>query len=547
MQFWQWLMTPHPRLVAEDERRRAQLLLQLLTLLIPGVLIADTMYQIMLHGMSEFWKVSLWFSVLIVGFLIGDFLLCRAGYFRASAVTFMVIVNLGIIITPLIGEPRNLNLLVYFVLPILFNFVFFNQRLALLNLAFAWVVGIGMGLYVEEYGVWRVINEPLIYILIITIIQVVAFHYQADLLKRKNSQVAASEERYRQLVELSPESILVYGEDGVLFANHAAYRMFQAEESQDIIGIPVENLIAGTDTAATVRVALQKRLSSDLIRQGEETLVTLKDGRQLPFEITSAPITYQGQPARLVISRDISSRKEMETERINLRLQQEQMRLLSDLASGLSHDIKTPLTVILAKTYMLERRLVNPDHKEHLETINKQVSYLQGLVDSLITLFRLDHAPQLNFEAINTEGLLHQVEGTFIPLAETRGVTLQSDIPDMLPKILASEQELQRAFNNLIENAIRYTPSGGSVTLRAFPEPDSLMVEVSDTGIGMTMEDQEHAFDRYYRAPVARERVTGGSGLGLAITKRIIELHAGSLTVQSEVGRGTTFRVSLPT
>ena len=131
------------------------------------------------------------------------------------------------------------------------------------------------------------------------------------------------------------------------------------------------------------------------------------------------------------------------------------------------------------------------------------------------------------------------------PLAQTRDQEIKMQIADSC-EMFADPGKLAQVCYNIIENAIKYTPNGGTVTVSLHKSGRDAVLDISDTGVGIPPEDLPHIFDRFYRVDKARSRDTGGTGLGLSIVKQIVRLHAGSVNVQSEVGKGTTFTVQLP-
>ena len=133
----------------------------------------------------------------------------------------------------------------------------------------------------------------------------------------------------------------------------------------------------------------------------------------------------------------------------------------------------------------------------------------------------------------------------FLPMAEKAGIRLEADFPPQIPQAHADIGLIERALSNLLDNALRYTPAGGRVTVRLIQQQRKIMVQVSDTGCGIAREELPLIFDRFYRVEKSRTRTTGGAGLGLAITQKILEIHQSRITVESEVGEGTTFTFSL--
>jgi signal transduction histidine kinase len=215
-----------------------------------------------------------------------------------------------------------------------------------------------------------------------------------------------------------------------------------------------------------------------------------------------------------------------------------------------SHELKTPLMVFRAG---VERALVDPrvppEILQSLDETLAQINTMTELVESLLTLARADEgrAP-LALEASDLRDLLNDVVETAGMLGESAGVTVTSTMPPEPVRLSVDRHRIREMLLNLVTNAIKYTPHGGTVDLRLAEHGDSVSFTVRDTGIGIAPGDLPHIFERFWRADPARSR-TGerpGTGLGLAITKWIAEAHGGSITVQSRPGRGTMFTVRLP-
>jgi signal transduction histidine kinase len=215
-----------------------------------------------------------------------------------------------------------------------------------------------------------------------------------------------------------------------------------------------------------------------------------------------------------------------------------------------SHELKTPLMVLRAG---VERALVHPGTPgEILQSLDEtlaQINQMTEMVESLLTLARADEgrAP-LAVEESDLRDLLSDVTETAGMLGESVGITVSSEMPDQPVRLAVDRHRIQEMLLNLVTNAIKYTPSGGTVALSLADQDGVVSFTVRDSGIGIAPGDLPHIFDRFWRADPARSR-TGqhpGTGLGLAITKWIAEAHGGSITVQSRPGRGTLFTVSLP-
>src|SRR5215207_3271893 len=215
-----------------------------------------------------------------------------------------------------------------------------------------------------------------------------------------------------------------------------------------------------------------------------------------------------------------------------------------------SHELKTPLMVLRAG---VERAMIHPGTPgEILQSLDEtlaQINQMTELVESLLTLARADEgrAP-LAVEESDLRDLLGDVVETAGMLGEGVGITVTSTMPDHPVPLAVDRHRIRELLLNLVTNAIKYTPQGGTVDLTLVDQADAVILTVRDTGIGIAAGDLPHIFERFWRADQARSR-TGprpGTGLGLAITKWIAEAHGGSITVQSRPGRGSVFTVRLP-
>jgi two-component system sensor histidine kinase BaeS len=180
--------------------------------------------------------------------------------------------------------------------------------------------------------------------------------------------------------------------------------------------------------------------------------------------------------------------------------------------------------------------------------IRSQIENLSGLINDLFELSQLETGQvQLLLEPINLNDLLSDVLETMQAQAGAKDISLKGIFSEDLPVIKGELAKIQRVLYNLVQNAIRHTPSGGSISLATKVGPQGVQVEVADTGEGIAPEDLPHVFEQFFRGEKSRSRETGGAGLGLAIARRIIEAHGGHIWVESQVGHGARFNFILPT
>ncbi len=224
--------------------------------------------------------------------------------------------------------------------------------------------------------------------------------------------------------------------------------------------------------------------------------------------------------------------------------QQEQAR--QSFMADIAHELRNPLTVLRGNLEAIQDGLLEPT-PEQVSTLHGQSVTLSRLVEDLRTL---SLASTGHLEIHRQEMDLRQVAGTvvtgFQPAAAERGIVLSLQAPNELPLVFADPERVGQALRNLIDNALRYTPAGGSVVVSLTAKGGQATVAVADTGGGVAPQDLPHVFDRFYRADRSRSRATGGSGVGLAIVKQLVEAQGGGVSAQSEPGRGSTFAFSLP-
>jgi signal transduction histidine kinase len=230
--------------------------------------------------------------------------------------------------------------------------------------------------------------------------------------------------------------------------------------------------------------------------------------------------------------------------------QKELEALRRDLIGWVSHDLRTPLTSVRAMVEALVDEVVNEPVtvQRYLRTIQGDIHNLSSLIDDLFELSQLD-AGGVKFKVAphSLRDLISDTLESMGTMVGEKQITLCGDVAADVDPVVMAPEKIGRVLVNLISNAVRHTPSGGTITVAAWREieTDLVRVDVRDTGEGIPPADLPHIFERFYRGEKSRSRATGGAGLGLAIAKGIIEGHGGRLWVKSKVGTGSTFSLSL--
>ncbi len=355
-----------------------------------------------------------------------------------------------------------------------------------------------------------------------------------------------------QQIESSKSNAVLEGvADGVAFAseqgeillfNSAAERVLGVKRGE-ILGRPI-NRLKGLFTAGGERwVETIERWMADpqAVRAGDYFTETAeKDGRII--NLTLAPVTIGDQFLGAVsVLRDITRDVEVD-------------RMKTEFISNVSHELRTPMTSIKGYADLLVMGAageINERQREFLSTIKGNADRLSTLVNDLLNISRIDSGSAvMNAQQVNLNHLLGGVVAHVRSQiqAHNRAITLVNEIAPDLPSTYADADKLTQVFTNLVDNAYQYTPDDGKITVAARLDGEGrLLVTVSDTGIGIPEQMLPRVFERFFRNdehPLVME--TPGTGLGLALSKELIEMHNGRISVESEVGRGTTFYVSLP-
>jgi two-component system phosphate regulon sensor histidine kinase PhoR len=227
-------------------------------------------------------------------------------------------------------------------------------------------------------------------------------------------------------------------------------------------------------------------------------------------------------------------------------------RLRQDFVANVSHELKTPLAVIKSSIETLVDGAVEEPESRHLflQQIVREADRLEELIKDLLSLARIESGHlRLEPQAIPLERAISECLERHHPRAESKTLTLVEKPPKDGPPDLAvwaDPDALRQVLDNLVDNAIKYTPNGGRITIRWSGTADTVSFEVEDTGVGIPAADLPRVFERFYRVDKARSRAVGGTGLGLAIVKHLVQAMKGQVRATSTVGKGTTFRVTLP-
>lgn len=377
-----------------------------------------------------------------------------------------------------------------------------------------------------------------------------AFADMARELSRRIGQLSTERSKLASILGSMVQGVIaVDAERRVLHHNAAALLLLGSPEGMAVRGLSAESLRSATDggTGAgrplweMVRhvdlIALLEGVLATGVPQQRELRVPLLTGvRILEAHADMIRDPSGGIVGAVAVLHDLSELRRLEAVR-------------RDFVANVSHELKTPLAAIigLVETILDDPAMPEATRRSFLERLHRQGERLGQLVTDLLTLSRIE-SPDTAVErvSLNLAAILRRSVTQLQTVAQARRITLSGEIPERDVLVDGDEEFLRQAIDNLVDNAIKYTPEGGTVRAVLRVQADHALIEVIDTGIGITGADQERIFERFYRVDKARSRHLGGTGLGLAIVKHVALSHGGAVAVRSAPGEGSTFTLTLP-
>jgi two-component system phosphate regulon sensor histidine kinase PhoR len=322
------------------------------------------------------------------------------------------------------------------------------------------------------------------------------------------------------------DSVLITDSEGVVnLINPAAEKLFQLPPSR-AIGHPFVEVVCDYELA---------ELLNQCLKTGKQQIKSLQIGQdRRSLRVTATPIEDSEATGGLVVLQDFTELRRLEEVR-------------REFIANISHELRTPLACIKGLIETLQEGAIEDPiaAKIFLEKANAETDKLAQLLQQLGELSRIESGQvSMNIEPKDINPLLYKAAQRLQVQADRVGLELAISIPADLPKVLADEERIEQVIINLLHNAIKFTPPGGKVSLRAKQDGDVITLSVADTGIGIPNDDLPHIFERFRK--VDKSRSSEGTGLGLAIAKHIVQAHGGNIWAESSESKGSTFTFTLP-
>jgi PAS domain S-box-containing protein len=352
-----------------------------------------------------------------------------------------------------------------------------------------------------------------------------------------------SEAHFRLLAEHAQDLILLTTPEGCIHYVSPSCARLLGHPPEALIGRMSYELIVPED----MPIATEAHMAAIAGHQPPPTAyrVRHRDGHEVWLEVLKSivPDPATGEPRVQSLSRDITARKRSEAEAARYATMRDQF------LSILSHELRTPINAIMGFASILDDELdgpLNPPQRDHLGKILTASDMLLALVTDLLDMSRI-RAGKFTIEPAPTEldVIVLPALAQLVPEADRKQLTLVADVPD-LPPLVADAQRVGQVVTNLVGNAVKFTPAGGTITVRAHGDDTHLTVEVRDTGVGIDEADMAQLFKPFTQLDMTNTRQRGGAGLGLSIAKALVEAHGGTIGAESQLGRGSRFWFRLP-
>ncbi|PAB58368.1 sensor histidine kinase [Anaeromicrobium sediminis] len=378
--------------------------------------------------------------------------------------------------------------------------------------------------------------------------------------KRAELELKESQERYRLLVELLPDSVFVHINSKVVFVNKAGTKLFGAKKSKELIGKSIKDFIY-EDCHDTFNERANKIQNNKSFLPFCEYKMIKFDGTIVNLEVASTLFPCNGKQMILSVARDITERKQSERLRKSVkdkdRLLKEAIeydRIKTQFITNISHELRTPLNVMLGAIQMFHLLLNEKSSKNNTykmitySDMMKQNCYrLIRLVNNLIDITKIDTGYfQLNLKKCNIVKIIEDITLSVAEYVKDKDINLIFDT-DVEEKIMPCDlDKMERILLNLLSNAIKFTYKNGSISVNLKDKGKSLAISVKDTGIGISKDKQDIIFDRFIQIDKSLSRNQEGSGIGLSLVKSFVELQGGTISLKSKLGYGSEFIIEFP-
>lgn len=361
------------------------------------------------------------------------------------------------------------------------------------------------------------------------------------------------EEKYRNLVERANDGIIIVQDFKLCYTNPQMVKML-GYSFDEVLGKNFMDYLQAQEIDTISKQHEARMRGEEFVTKSESVLVH-RNGKEWPVEFNSCQINYEGRPASLVIVRDISERKKIELEQVKARqAAEEASRAKSEFLANMSHELRTPLNHIMGFSDLVAQEKagsLNETQKEYLQYVLKSSRHLLELINDILDLSKIESGKMdLEYQWIKSKSFFEGCINMIRHKADQHHLKVETEIDVSFPSsFIADERKIKQVFYNLLANAAKFTLDEGSVTITAklLKNDGFLHFEIVDDGVGIAEPDLERIFVPFEQADGSSSRKFQGTGLGLPLSRRIIEMHGGTIVAESAgLGQGSSFRFTVP-
>lgn len=534
------LIQPHPSIQTETGRQRARLL--------AGVsfasIFATLVWSLVLLVLGQYDLAAL---ELVIALGLGwVYSRSRSASYEIAVHVIILLMQIEVFAITLMEQSNGLSIMI--LLPVYMASLFFGWRAVALS------AGVSIGGYVlivmRTPGDLTVLFLTLSVLLFGSAVMAVfgaLLSHANQQLKQKTDMISRSESRFRAAIDgmtdlffllktvrdhdgsirdfvvldVSPDAEAQFGQPRAWFVGRSFRDLLPKEYTDELMPHFVSVVDSGTTLIRELQMATGEVWEYQIVRVEDDIALH---------------------------TRNISERKQSEQRQVELRIERARVDVLKRFISDAAHDLISPITIIKNGLYLAQRVPEIERKNEYLQRTEAELERLQLMIQDMLTLARLDtlREADLELEMTDVETLLKKLRTRFQQMAINREQSISVEVEPALARLLVDAERMEMALANLVDNALRHTPDGSRVRLRARQRENEAVIEVEDDGKGITAAEQQAIFERFYKSNKARTPGASGAGLGLAITQRIVEIHGGRVEVESANGSGALFRVVLP-
>lgn len=372
-------------------------------------------------------------------------------------------------------------------------------------------------------------------------------------LERINRKLNESKKSYQALLDFLPYAILAHCDGKFVFVNNAALKLLKYEKYSDILGRDVLECVH-PNYHKMIEDRIDKVYNDRQVTDLVEIKMIAKDGEFIDVETKAVPYVFKDRKGSLEVAGDIRERKEAEKKEKALKEAKEYDNIKNEFMANISHELRTPLNVIFGAVQLIDYYCANDSVCENKQSIRKYTKSMKQncyrmlrLVNNLIDLTKIDSGfLKLNMQNHNIISVVEDITLSVAQYVESKGVTIEFDT-EVEEKYMACDVDtIERIMLNLLSNAVKFTNSGGYIWVNIYDRGDYILISVKDTGIGIPKDKLEYVFDRFRQVDKSLARNTEGSGIGLNLVKSLVELHGGTISLESRVQEGSEFIIKLP-